>query len=251
VSAPAPEIRVLGGLPALVLAAAEEWRARSSAAVAGAGRFAVALAGGSTPRALYAHLASAEAPFRDVLPWRRTHVFFGDERAVPPDHADSNYRMARDALLAHVPVPPGNVHRMRGEDDPDASARAYEEELRAFFGATPRFDLLLLGLGPDGHTASLFPGSAVLEERSRLAAAATAGTPPLVRRITLTLPALDAAARVLFLVSGASKAAALARVLQGGAGEGALPAARVRPHTGTVLWLVDRAAAGAKGLRSS
>jgi 6-phosphogluconolactonase len=244
-AAPAPEVRVLDGVPALTRAAAEDWRARALAAVAASGRFAVALSGGSTPRALYALLASAAAPFRAALPWDRTHVLFADERAVPPGHPDSNYGMARDALLAHVPLPPGNVHRMRGEDDPALAARAYEEELRALLGPAPRLDLVLLGLGTDGHTASLFPGSPLLAERTRLAAAAEAGLEPFVGRITLTLPVLDAARRVLFLVAGAHKAPALARVLRGGAGEGAPPAARVRPAGGTVLWLVDRAAAGA------
>jgi 6-phosphogluconolactonase len=241
-SAPAPDVRVLDGLPALARAAAEEWRARAGAAVAASGRFAVALSGGSTPRALYALLASAEAPFRDALPWDRTHVFFADERAVPPHHPHSNYGMARDALLAHVPLPPGSVHRMRGEDDPALAARAYEEELRALLGPAPRLDLVLLGLGADGHTASLFPGSPLLAERSRLVAAAEAGLEPLVRRVTLTLPVLEGAGRVLFLVAGARKAAALARVLRGGEGADPPPAARVRPAAGA-LWLVDRAAA--------
>ncbi len=239
-----PEVRVVDGPEALARAAAEEWRARARAAVAESGRFAVALAGGETPRALYALLADPAAPYRDGLPWERTHVFFGDERNVPPDHPGSNHGTARDALLARVPLPRVNVHRIVGEGDAEDAARAYEGDLRAFFGHRPRFDLVLLGMGADGHTASLFPGSPALEEASRLvvATAAPAGGG---RRITLTLPALEAAAAVLFLVSGASKAPALSRVLSGGRGGEVLPAARVRPLDGTVLWLVDRAAASA------
>lgn len=239
---PAREVRIVDGDTALALAAAEEWRLRSSAAVAASGRFAVVLAGGSTPRPLYALLADPGAPHRAALPWARTHVFFGDERTVPPDHVESNYGMARDVLLARVPVPPENVHRIRGEEDPEVAAKGYEDGLRAFFGPAPRFDLVLLGLGADGHTASLFPGSLALEERSRLVAAPF--VPALgVHRITLTLRALDAASRVVFLVSGASKAPALARILSGEPGAAALPAARVRPTDGSVLWLVERGAA--------
>lgn len=236
------EVRVVEGPAELAQSAAHEWRARALAAVASSGRFTVALAGGKTPGTLYRLLAEPAAAYREELPWARTHVFFGDERAVPPDDPRSNYGMARDALLAHVALPPENVHRIRGEGDPVESARAYEEELRAFFGAEPRFDLALLGLGTDGHTASLFPGSAALEETSRLVATTSAPGGG-ARRITMTLRALDAAARVVFLVAGASKAAALARVVSAGAGAELLPAARVRPRDGTVLWLVDRAAA--------
>jgi 6-phosphogluconolactonase len=238
-------VRVLDDVAALAREAAEEWRARALAAVAASGRFTVALTGGSTPRVLYALLADPAAPYRDALPWARTHVFFGDERNVSPDHPDSNYGMARDALLARVPLPPENVRRMRGEDDAEAAARAYERDLRAFFGSDPRFDLLLLGMGADGHVASLFPGSPALEERSRLVAA-TSSPPPGGRRITLTFPVLEAAARVVFLVAGEAKAPAVARALSGAAGDEAVPAARVRPRDGSVLWLVDRAAAAAR-----
>jgi 6-phosphogluconolactonase len=150
--------------------------------------------------------------------------------------------MARETLLAHVPVPPGNVHRIRGEEEPGAAAREYEDELRAFFGAAPRLDLVLLGMGADGHTASLFPGSPGLEDRSRWVVA-TVPPAPGARRITLTLRALRGVSRVVFLVEGPSKAPALARVLAGGPDAAALPAARVRPSSGTVLWLVDRPAA--------
>ncbi len=236
-------VRIVDGPEALARAAADEWRVLAEAAAsAGAERFAVALAGGSTPRALYELLSDRKAPYRDALPWVRTHLFFGDERPVPPDHPESNYGMARRALLASVTIPPGNVHRIRGEDDPEAAARAYESELRAFFGGPPRFDLLLLGMGADGHTASLFPGSPP-DDGCRLVVAPF--VPALgTRRITLTLRSLRGASRVVFLVSGASKAPALARVLSDDAAESGLPASRVRPVAGTVLWLVDRAAAG-------
>lgn len=237
----APALRLVQDADALARAAAEELAAAAARAVALRGAFTLALAGGSTPRRLYALLADRGAPYRDRIPWARTQVFFGDERPVPPDHPESNYRMAREALLDHVPV--ASVHRIHGEDP--AGAAAYEAELRSFFripadGAPPRLDLVLLGLGPDGHTASLFPGTPALDERVRWVVSsfvARLGT----RRTTLTLPVLNRA-RVLFLVSGAEKAGALARVLAPPAGEPLLPAARVRPDGGA-LWVVDAAAA--------
>jgi len=230
---------------ALMRRAADEVARRAEASVATRGRFAIALSGGSTPRRLYALLADPGEPFRARVPWGRTHVFFGDERHVHPDHPDSNYGMARAALLAKVPLPPGNVHRIRSEDpDADAAARDYERVLRDAVGPgsgePPRLDLVLLGLGTDGHTASLFPGTDALEEERRLVVA------PWVerlrsRRITLTLPALDAARAVVFLVSGAEKAERVAEVLEGGGA--ALPAARVRPDDGELVWLLDAPAA--------
>jgi 6-phosphogluconolactonase len=239
----APEVRRVAGAEEVARAAAEEVAAAAAHAVAARGRFTLALSGGSTPHRLYALLADPQAPYRARLPWALTHVFFGDERPVGPEHPYSNYRMAREALLAHVPL--GSVHRIRGEDP--AAARSYEEELRAFFGLAPgdpppRLDLVLLGLGPDGHTASLFPGSEALGELTRWVISpvvAQLGT----RRTTLTLPVLDRARAILFLVSGAEKATALARVLSPAAGEEPLPAARVRPDGGRLIWLVDQAAA--------
>jgi 6-phosphogluconolactonase len=231
---------------ALAHAAAEAVVDAASRAVAARGRFTVALAGGSTPRRLYQLLADPKAPFRGRVPWDRVHVFFGDERHVPPDHPDSNGRLAREALLDHVQV--ASVHRMRGEEpDAGAAAAAYETELARFFatpadGPPPRLDLVLLGLGPDGHTASLFPGSAALHERRRWAVA------PFVERlrahrITLTLPVIDRAREVLFLVSGSDKAEALAQVLAPSGGAEPPPAARVNPAAGPPRWIVDRAAA--------
>jgi 6-phosphogluconolactonase len=240
------------GEPGLILAADAEAAARAAAevvasaagqAAAARGRFTLALAGGATPRRLYALLADPGAPFRDRIPWDRTHVFFGDERPVGPDHPDSNYRMAREALLDHVPV--AGVHRIHGEEA--RAAERYEDELRAFFGSAPgddppRLDVVLLGLGPDGHTASLFPGSAALEERTRWVVSPFVerlGT----RRTTLTLPALNRARAALFLVSGPDKAEAVSRVLSPAPGAPLLPAARVAPGDGRLVWIVDRPAA--------
>jgi 6-phosphogluconolactonase len=234
---------------ALVRLAAEAVARRAEAAVRARGRFALALAGGSTPQALHRLLADPAAPYRERIDWGRTHVFFGDERCVPPGHRDSNYGAARDALLAHVPVPAGQVHRLRGEDrDPARAAAEYERELREALGAAPgaphaalpRLDLVLLGLGEDGHTASLFPGTAALLERERLVVANE--VPKLgAWRLTFTLPLLAAARAVLFVVAGANKADAVAAVLAGGPGEP--PAARVRLDDGDLAWLLDGAAA--------
>jgi 6-phosphogluconolactonase len=244
-----PNVYRFDDLEALARGAAEAVAGAAARAVAEHGRFTIALAGGSTPRRLYALLADPRAPFRTRIPWGRVHVFFGDERHVPPNDPDSNYRLAREALLDHVR--PGSVHRMRGDlPDAAAAAAAYEEELERFFGASaadgtpPTLDLVLLGLGPDGHTASLFPGSAALEERRRWVAAPWI-TRLRAHRLTLTLPVLDRAREVLFLVAGADKADALAQVLGGGDGDAPLPAARVRPEGGAPRWYVDRDAARA------
>lgn len=234
----------------LARAAAEEFTRRADAAVRARSRFSVALSGGSTPRHLYRLLADPAQPFHDRIDWSATHVFWGDERHVPPDHPDSNYRMAREALLDLVPVPADNIHRMRGEESDAAhAARLYEAELRGFFSESadqPRFDLVLLGLGADAHTASLFPGSEAVRERERWVVA------PWVEklaswRITLTPAVFDRAAAVIFLVQGEDKAGALRAVLEGGP-EGErdpdrYPAQVVRPKSGELLWLVDDAAA--------
>ena len=243
----APVVRRVADADAVAHAAAELVADAASRAVSYRGRFTLALAGGSTPRRLYALLADASAPFRARIAWQRTHVFFGDERHVPPDHADSNFRMAREALLDHVQV--ASVDRMLGElQDASAAARSYEAELRRFFGVgdgdrPPSLDLVLLGLGPDGHTASLFPGSAALEERVRWVVAPFVASVR-AHRITVTLPVLERAREVVFLVSGAEKAPALASVLAPAPGVAPPPAARVRPQAGGPIWIVDRAAAG-------
>jgi 6-phosphogluconolactonase len=217
--------------------------------VARSGRFTVALAGGSTPRRLYELLALE--PWLGRVPWEKVHVFFGDERCVPPEHPDSNYRMTREALLDRVPLPPENVRRMEGERPAEEAARRYEAGLREFFGLAtdelPRLDLVLLGLGPDGHTASLFPGTAALGERRRIVVANRVdklGSD----RLTLTVPALNASRRVVFLVSGAEKASVLHEVLDGP--DGRYPAQLVNPPAGEVIFLVDHAASAARGGRS-
>jgi 6-phosphogluconolactonase len=215
---------------------------------AGANRpFRIALAGGRTPRGVYERLAATDGAGDGAVDWSRTHVFWGDERAVPPDDPDSNYRMAREALLTHVPVPVRQVHRIQGDrPDPGDAAAAYEREIRDAFhlapGEWPRFDLVLLGLGEDGHVASLFPGSDAVEERRHLVVAPFVERLG-VRRISLTFPVINHAACVLFLVSGAAKAGILRAVIQGDDGPGRYPAQRVQPDSGSVVWLVDRAAA--------
>ncbi len=212
-------------------------------ALAKDGNFAVALSGGSTPRALYALLAGPD--YIQDFPWTRVHWFWGDERFVPPDDAQSNYRMAREAMLSHAPVPPSNIHPIPTEGmTADVAASLYESEMKAFYDADhldparPLFDLMLLGLGTDGHTASLFPGSTALAERTRWTAVSDLHGQ---KRITLTYPALDSSAHAAFLVAGADKREMLARIRQGDAD---LPAAHVRP-TGHLRFFVDSAAAAA------
>lgn len=238
-------IRVLKDLPALAEAAAEEIARRAEDAIASRGRFTIALSGGSTPKPAYARLA--EDPYRDRIDWNRVHVFWGDDRHVAPDHPDSNFGMAHDALLSKVPLPPDNIHRVRAEK-PDA-ARAAEEyawTLRSAFnldeGQWPRFDVVLMGIGEDAHTASLFPGSDAVRERSQLVIAPWVGSLGTCR-ITLTLPVFNHAACALFLVSGEEKAEALRNVLEGDLQPDRFPAQAVRPESGDLVWLVDRAAA--------
>jgi 6-phosphogluconolactonase len=232
-----PQIVVADDLPALVAQAAAHLRAAAAAAIGARGRFRIALAGGSTPRALYPALGSG-------VDWERTQIFFGDERAVPPDDPQSNYRMARETLLEPARVPRANVVRWRTEDpDLEAAARDYEAALTAH-AAPPWLDLALLGLGPDGHTASLFPGTAVLAEEQRLAVALDVAEKE-TRRLTLTYPALVGAREVMFLVTGSEKADALASVV---AGE-PLPAARIVLRDGPVSIFCDREAASALSLK--
>jgi 6-phosphogluconolactonase len=222
--------------------AANEFVARASAAVHANGRFAVALSGGSTPKALYSLLASGSVP---SIPWEKIYFFWGDERPVPPDHPDSNYRMTYEAMLSRVPVPKENVFRIRGEEkDPELAAAAYEQGLRKFFVLKPRefprFDLVLLGLGPDGHIASLFPGSTALNEKNRLVVANWVEKFK-TWRITLTLPVLNHAACVMLLVSGSDKASIVKQVFENP--DAHLPAQQVRPMDGELLWLMDQTAA--------
>jgi 6-phosphogluconolactonase len=240
------DLHIAANAEALYRAAADEFVRVAVQASQADGRFCVALAGGSTPKGLYALLAD-DASLRDAIPWEQTHVFWGDERAVPPDHADSNYRMAASVLLSKAPIPPQNVHRIHGEEaDPHDAARAYEQELRSFFalpdGAYPRFDLVLLGLGSDAHTASLFPGTAALDERNRLAVANRVDKLD-ATRITLTVPVFNNARCVVFLVSGADKASALKAVIEGPEAPHDVPAQLIQLHAGKIVWLVDQGAA--------
>lgn len=238
------QVMIFPGADELAQAAAGEFARLAARAVLERGRFCVLLAGGSTPLSAYRLLAGGAF---DELDWSRVQFCFGDERCVPPDHADSNFRQVQEALLASVAAEAGQVHRMPGELVPEQGAAAYESELRKLFpGQTwPRFDLVLLGLGEDGHTASLFPGSPVLEERRAwvVCAAHTSPPPPMVTRLTVTFPVINHARWILLLVSGANKAQALAQALQPEPGAGSLPVQSVAPLYGEVTWLVDRAAA--------
>ncbi len=230
-------LTIYEGKEQLAEAAARLFVERARRAIDGSGRFAVALAGGSTPQRAYELLADAH---RDDVDWDGVHVFFGDERGVPPDHEDSNYRMANEALLSRVPV--GSVHRMRGELPPPEAAADYERELRGFFGGPPVFDLVLLGIGEDGHTASLFPRTPALDVTDKLAAANPVeklGT----TRITLTAPAINAAREVAFLVAGEEKAQPLKEILEGDADPHDYPAKLIRPAAGEPTWMADTAAA--------
>lgn len=238
------EVRILTTPQELFDAAAEEVIRAANEAVLARGRFTIALSGGNTPRSLYKLLT---ANGRSSLPWDRMFFFFGDERHVPPGDPESNYRMANEAMLSKIPVAAGNVFRVAGEN-PDASAAAalYEQTLRQFFalapGEFPSLDLILLGLGPDGHTASLFPGTAALQEKSRLVVANWVEKFK-TSRITFTLPVLNAAHCVAFLVSGTDKAPALKAVLEGDAPGEQYPAKLVKPDNGKLIWMVDGAAA--------
>ena len=233
-----PDFRIVPNPMAAYRAAAHFFAAFAREAVAKRGRFSVALAGGGTPRAMHSVLAAEP---KGVVPWDKTSVFFGDERALPPDDADSNYHMAWETLLAHVPVDRSRVFRMQGEAaDLEEAALRYEADLRR---ETPDgLDLIFLGMGEDGHAASLFPGTAALDETERWVVAVT-GPPGVLspRRITMTLPAIAQARRALFVVTGVAKRNALMRVR--GRTEPLLPAARVRARE-TLLWIVDEAAAG-------
>lgn len=217
---------------------------RARHAVEHRGRFLLTLSGGSTPEPLYELLATPA--FAARIEWPRVHLFWGDERCVPPDHPDSNYRMAREALIDHVPLPPANVHRIHGEDAPAEAAVAYEDLLRGFFGngeipPNTSFDLVLLGMGPDGHTGSLFAGSAATRETHRWVVASP-GPQPESWRVTLTPVLLNAADDVTFIVTGAEKAEHLKDVLENRLAE-PLPAQLIRPKHGALHWMIDAAAA--------
>lgn len=240
-SVPGPDLRVCTDFAELSRRAAEAVVGTINDAVQTVGACSIVLAGGNTPRTLYRLLASG---FRSQVPWASVQVFWGDERYVPPEDSRSNYRMAKEALLDHVPCPPANIHPMPTHfPSADAAARNYERTLRNHFVEEwPRFDIVLLGLGDDGHTASLFPGSLALAERTRWVVAAQAPVEPHVR-LTLTLPALTRARAVFVLVAGATKAEALRHVLEGAGDWIKYPAAGIRLANGPVIWWADREAA--------
>jgi 6-phosphogluconolactonase len=237
-------IEVAGSVEALSQTVAEQFVRVTTAALRERGRCAVALSGGSTPKRVFQVLAGE--PFRSRALWDQIDFFWGDERHVPVDHSDSNYRMAAETLLSKVPVRPTKIHRIHGEI-PDAAlaAHQYEAEIRATFGepaGTPRFDLIFLGLGTDGHTASLFPGTPAVDERRRLCVENWV-TAHGAYRITLTLPLINAARVVAFVVSAAEKAAIVHRVLRDRDAASLLPSQRVRPSDGGLWWMLDQAAA--------
>jgi 6-phosphogluconolactonase len=233
-----PNVQLFPDLPALSQAAAQLFIACAEQAIAARGRFLVALSGGGTPTAAYRLLAAA--PIR----WPRVHVFWGDERCVPVSDPGNSYAQAREVLLAHVPIPADNVHRVESELEPAAAARTYAATLRRFGVPWPRFDLILLGMGDDGHTASLFPNSPVDESEPVIAVTAHYQDRP-ANRVSLTPRVINDARQVVFLVSGQSKSETLAGVLMGEYHPEVLPAQRIRPRDGTLTWLVD-AAAGSK-----
>jgi 6-phosphogluconolactonase len=237
-----PKVTVFDSAEEVARAAAERFVELAQSATRERGRFAVALSGGSTPKRTYELLAGVDYSGR--VDWPQVHVFFGDERMVPADSAESNYRMASEAMLSRLAVPVENVHRINGLGDAVANARLYEDELRTFFNdaAWPSFDLVLLGMGDDGHTASLFPGTQALDERDAWVAANWVEKLD-AYRVTLTAPAINRAAHVIFLVTGANKASPLREVLKGEPDTRRLPSQLIRPLGGSIEWLVDKAAA--------
>lgn len=240
------ELLCLKDTPALFRAAADEFVARANDAVNARRIFHVALSGGSTPKGLFSLLVNDDA-LRHALAWDKIHFWWSDERHVPPDHPDSNFNMAHDAMLSRVEIPPPHIHRVRAEN-PDAAQAAleYENELRAIFKvnapAFPQFDLILLGMGNDGHTASLFPGTRALSEVERLVVANWVGK-FFAWRLTFTAPLINHARGVMFLVAGADKALALKGVLEGLREPMQLPAQLIQPLNGKLLWLIEASAA--------
>ncbi len=241
------EIRILADGAAIAKRVAGLFVEAAAAAVKEKGSFTVALAGGSTPKTLYGLLVN-DASLRAQVPWDKMHLFFGDERNVGPEHPDSNFRMATEAIISKAPLKPEQVTRIKGENpDTEQAAKEYEQTLRAYFkltdGQYPRFDLLLAGMGNEGHTLSLFPGTKALHANTRIAARNWVGK-LYTERITLTAPAASNAKLVIFMVTGADKAPALKAVLEGPYEPEQLPAQLIQPANGKLLWLVDTAAGG-------
>jgi 6-phosphogluconolactonase len=239
------EIRILADGAAIARRAAQEFVQAAAAAVREKDSFNVVLAGGSTPKALYSLLVN-DPTLRSQVPWDKMHLFFGDERHVAPDHPDSNFRMAMEAMISKSPLKPEQVTRIKGEyPDADRAALEYEKALREYFnlrdGEYSRFDLVLAGMGNEGHTLSLFPGTKALHADGRIAVRNWVGK-LYAERITLSAPAASNAARVIFMVTGADKAPALKAVLEGPFEPEQLPAQLLQPKNGKLLWLVDTAA---------
>lgn len=239
-----PQIKVLPKPADVAAEAAERIIKAAHAAVARSGSFSIALSGGSTPKVLYELLASDAC--RDRMPWGDTEIFFGDERVVPPDHKDSNYKMASEALLKKVPIPATNIHRMKGEIDAVASATEYERLLNERFGAEEGIDLVLLGMGDDGHTASIFPGTVATREKTKPVMGYFAENSSTGKswRVTLTAPFINRAGEVLFLICGASKAERITEVWEGPKDPERLPSQLIDPSPGSLVLLLDSAAAG-------
>ena len=241
------EVRILPDGPAIANRCAQKFVEIAAAAVKEKGSFDVALAGGSTPKLLYGLLVN-DPGLRSLVPWDKMHLFFGDERHVNPDHPDSNYRMAVESMLSKSPLKPEQVTRIKGEyPAAEDAAREYDQYLRTYYklaeGQFPRFDLVLLGMGNEGHTLSIFPGTKALRETRRIAVHNWVGK-VLMDRITLTAPAVNNAANVIFMVTGADKAPALTAVLERFYEPDQLPAQLIQPTKGSLLWLVDTAAGG-------
>lgn len=234
-------MRVLEDQEALGHAAVEMFILLAETAMIAHNRFPVAFSGGSTPRGFYTLLGSSS--YRNSVDWKRAHVFWVDERCVPRYHAESNFKLVFDTVLSKIPLASENIHRVRGEEGPERAARAYEQEICLFFGtaAIPVFDLIVLGAGADGHTASLFPGSTTLQEKGRLAVPVFFEAPK-VSRVTLTLPVLNHAAQVLFLASGREKAGIVREIMEEGNPRN-YPAGLVMPVNGGLTWFIDREAA--------
>ena len=227
---------------ALATTAAEFFAQAATKNIAAHGRFTVALSGGSTPKAVFALLAAE--PYQTALDWAKIYFFWGDERCVPPDHQDSNYRMTKENLLAKVPVPEANIFRMAGEKEPAAAAQEYAAQLKAFFqtDALPKFDVILLGMGADGHTASLFPGTTALQVVANLIAVENYVEKLNTFRITLTAATINNASEIIFLVGGSDKAETLKNVLQGTYQPEIYPSQLIQPQSGKLIWMVDESA---------
>jgi 6-phosphogluconolactonase len=246
------DLRIVADAASLFHAAAQDFANQVESTLKSSDRFTVALSGGSTPKGLFSLLASS---YRERLPWNKIFFFWGDERHVPPDSSESNYRMANEALLSKVPIPPANIFRVPAENsDASRAAEEYEKTLRNFFhppsGTFPQFDLILLGMGPDGHCASLFPGTAALQEKSKFVVANWVDKFKTFR-ITFTGPLINQARVVEFLVAGADKSASLYEVLEGSGSANQFPSKMIHPVSGQLIWLVDKAAAASLSRKSA